>query len=78
MGSNPCRKIQLLGIAHPVVGITVSGTEGAPGDGTLRGSSGEEKAKLGLTFILCKFWVEKPNFVLCKEQRVVIKLVYVE
>ena len=33
MGSNPCRKIQLLGIAHPVVGIKISGTEGAPGDG---------------------------------------------
>ena len=34
MGSNPCRKIQLLGIAHPVVGLTISGTEGTPGDGT--------------------------------------------
>ena len=34
MGSNPCRKIQLLGIAHLVVGITSSGTEGAPRDGT--------------------------------------------
>ena len=34
MGSNPRRKIQLLGIAHPVVGITISGTEGLPGDGT--------------------------------------------
>ena len=34
MGSNPCRKIELLGIAHPVVGITISGTKGIPGDGT--------------------------------------------
>ena len=34
MESNPCRKIQLLGIAHPVVGITISGSEGLPGDGT--------------------------------------------
>ena len=34
MGSNPCRGIQLLGIAHPVVGITISGTEGTPRDGT--------------------------------------------
>ena len=33
MGSNQCRKIQLLGIAHPVVGITISGIEGLPGDG---------------------------------------------
>ena len=34
MGSNPCRRIQLLGIAHPVVEITILGIEGAPGDGT--------------------------------------------
>ena len=34
MGSNPCRKIQLLGVAHPVVGITISGTKGALGNGT--------------------------------------------
>ena len=34
MGSNPCRKIPLLGVAHPVEGKTISGTEGAPGDGT--------------------------------------------
>ena len=34
MGSNLGRKIQLLGITHPVVGITISGTEGALGDGT--------------------------------------------
>ena len=34
MGSNPYRKIQLLGIAHLVMGITILGTEGAPGDGT--------------------------------------------
>ena len=33
MGSNPFRKIQLLGIVHPVVGITISGTEGTPEDG---------------------------------------------
>ena len=32
MRSNPCRKIQLLGIAHPVVGITISGVEGKTGD----------------------------------------------
>ena len=42
----------------------------------IQGPSGEEKAKLGLTFVLCKLWVEKPSFVLCKEQRVVIKLFF--
>ena len=34
MGSNPCRIIPLLGIAHPVKGKTISGTEDAPGDET--------------------------------------------
>ena len=34
MGSNPCRIIPLLGIAHPVEGKFVSGTEGSFGDGT--------------------------------------------
>ena len=32
MGSNPCRKIQLLGISYLVVGKQVSGTGGASGD----------------------------------------------
>ena len=34
MGSNPCRIIPLLGITHPVEGKLISGTKGAPGDGT--------------------------------------------
>ena len=34
MGSNPRRKISLLGIAYPVKEKIISGTEGAPGDGT--------------------------------------------
>ena len=34
MGSNPCRIIPLLGIAHPVEGKIILGTEGSPGDGT--------------------------------------------
>ena len=40
----------------------------------IRGPSGEERTRLGLIFVLCKLWVEKPSFVLCKELRVVIKL----
>ena len=32
MGSNPCRIISLLGIAHPVEGKTISGTEEASDD----------------------------------------------
>ena len=34
MGSNPCRIIPLLGIAHPVEGKIIPGTKGSPGDGT--------------------------------------------
>ena len=34
MGSNPCRIIPLLGIAHPVKGKIILGTEGLLGDGT--------------------------------------------
>ena len=41
----------------------------------IRDLSSEEKARYGLVFILCKFWVENPISVLYKEQRVVIKLV---
>ena len=32
MGSNPCRKIKLLGNAHLVVGITISGVGGTTSD----------------------------------------------
>ena len=32
LGGSPCRKIQLLVIAHPVMGITISGTRGIMGD----------------------------------------------
>ena len=38
MGSNPSRKISLLGIAHPVEGKTISSTKDALGDGTHPGS----------------------------------------
>ena len=32
MGSNPCRRIPLLGIAHSVEGKIILGTEGSPVD----------------------------------------------
>ena len=34
MGSNLCRIIPLLGIAHPVEGNIITGTEGSPGNVT--------------------------------------------
>ena len=69
MGSNPYRKIQLLGITHPVVRITISGMKVHLGMERIRGPSGEEKARLGLIFVLCKFWVEKHSFVLYKDTK---------
>ena len=33
-GSSSCRKIQLLGIAHPILGISISGAGGMTGDKT--------------------------------------------
>ena len=62
MGSNPCRKIQLLGIAHPVVGITISGTEDIP-----RWDASEAlEAKKWPDWpysIFCKLWVKDLVFI---------------
>ena len=42
----------------------------------IRDLSGEEKARFGLVFVLCKFWMENLVFVIViKEDMVVIKLV---
>ena len=42
----------------------------------IRDLSGNEKARFGLVFVLCKFWVENPIYVIViKEHRVVTKLV---
>ena len=54
MESNPRRKIQLLSIAHPAVGITIQVLKVHLGMECIRGPSGEEKARLGLIFVLCK------------------------
>ena len=37
--------------------------------------SGEGKARFSFVMYFVKIWVENPVYVLCKEQRVVIKLV---
>ena len=63
MRSNPYRRMQKLGLAHPVVGITISGTEKY-----IRGwDASEAKKWLDLTLFLyfVKIWVEDPVFVIC-------------
>ena len=58
MESNSCRKIQLLGIAHPVVGKQFPVLEVYRATKLIRDLSGEGKARFGLVFVLCKFWVK--------------------
>ena len=64
MGSNPCREIQLLGIAHSVVGKTFQVPEVRRATKFIRGLRGGVKARLGLIFVSCKSWVENP-FLYC-------------
>ena len=55
MGSNLCRKIQLLGISHPVVGITISGIGGTTGDEAHpQDPSCERKGSIWPCFVFCK------------------------
>ena len=54
MGSNPCRKFQLLDIAHPVVGKQFQVLEVYRAK-LIQDLSGEGKAIFGLVFLLCKF-----------------------
>ena len=52
VGSNPCRKIQLLGIAHLVVGKHFQVLEVCHGMKLTRDLSGEERPDLALICIL--------------------------
>ena len=64
--SSPCRRIHLLGIAHPFVGKPFQVLKVHPEVDTCE----EKKKKKGpnwLCFVFCKFLVENPIFVLYKE-----------
>ena len=62
-------KIQLLGIAHLVVGKKFRYWRHAK---LIRDLSGEGNAIFGFILYFVKIWVENQVYVLCKEQRVVI------
>ena len=62
MGSNPSRKIPLLGIAYPVEGKTISDTEDVPGDGMHPRLRGEEMAICGLIMYFCKNLGKRSSF----------------
>ena len=55
MGSNPCRKIHLLGIAHPVVGKYFQVLEVHRGMERIQDLSGEEKAIFGFVLYFINF-----------------------
>ena len=55
MGSNPCRKIQLLGIAHHIVGKYFQALEVHQGMESIQDLSGEEKARFGFILYFVNF-----------------------
>ena len=77
MGNNPCRKIHLLGIAHPVVGKYFQALEVHQGMKRIQDLSGKEKARFFFVLYFVKFRVESPVF-LCKKNKVVIKLISIQ
>ena len=55
MGSNPCRRIHLLGIAHPVVGIYFQALEVHRGMERIQDLSGEGKARFDFVLSFVNF-----------------------
>ena len=62
MGSNPCRKIPLLGIAHPVEGKLFQVLKVHLGMGLIRGLRDEEMAICGFVMYFCKTLGKRPSF----------------
>ena len=58
MGSNPSRKISLLGITHPVKGKTISGTEDAPGHYSSEALEAKKWSYVALLCIFIKIWAK--------------------
>ena len=60
MGSNPCRIIPLLGIAHPVEGKLFQVPNVHLGMGRIQGLRDEEMAIYGFVMYFVKIWVKDP------------------
>ena len=58
MGSNPCRRLSLLGIAHPVEGSLFQVPKVHLGMGRIQGLRDEEMAIYGLVMYFVKIWVK--------------------
>ena len=66
MGSNPCRIIPLLGIAHPVEGKLFQVPKVHLGMGRIRGVRDKEMDIYGLVMYFVKIWVKNPVLDNCK------------
>ena len=66
MGSNPCRIIPLLGIAHHVEGKLFQIPKVHLGMGCIRGLRDEEMTIYGLAMYFVKIWVKYPVLDNCK------------
>ena len=66
MGSNPCRIIQLLGIAHPVEGKLFQVLKVHLGMEHIGGLRDEEMAIYGFVMYFVKIWVKYPVLDNCK------------
>ena len=66
MGSNPCRRLSLLGIVHPVEGKLFQVPKVHLGIGRIRGHRDEEMVIYGLVMYFVKIWVKDPILDNCK------------
>ena len=67
MGSSPRRRIQLLGIAHPFVEITILGTKGTWGWDASEALEAKKWPDFALFLYFVEIWVEDPVFIVtCK------------
>ena len=62
MGSNPCRIIPLLGIAHPIEGKLFQVLKVHLGMGRIRGLRDEEMAICGIVMYFYKNLGKRPSF----------------
>ena len=67
MGKSPCRRIPLLGIAHPIVEKLFQVLEAHQEIDTYE-ILVEKKSKLWLYFVLCKILDGLSSFYLCKRK----------
>ena len=64
MGSNPCRIIQLLGIAHPVEGSLFQ-VQGVYGRTALTRGRVLEESRIVALVLICKICIRILNFNIC-------------